>query len=152
MLQSSAGSLSPGLNGHPTPPKTYGSRLSCNTNIRTFRVPSPAAPVNLSEWAYQHGLDYMLLAGFFAAVFSIPMAVVFVTPEPSIAVTPLGAIAGMAFQQALYRAAGRPALQALTCGITLVCPAVATFTRHVVGVFSWMACVPTGLAGGCLQA
>lgn len=78
-------------------------------------------------------------------------------PERMPGVAALSASAAVVLREALRRAAGRPALQALTCCVVLTCAFMAVATCTVDQQPTWpcscscnlIACLPAAVAGEC---
>ncbi len=94
----------------------------------------------------------VLYTAFSTAIFVTAVALPLVAPTRLAAVVAVSATVVVLYCEALRRAAGRPAMQALTCLVVATCGLVAAATWHRVGACNAIAGLPALLAGGCCQA
>lgn len=115
----------------------------------TFLSPLSMCAVlsKLKHWAAEQGV-YLLLTFYFTAL--ITSALRLRRDSPATTAACLGCLVGTAavvLHTALVRAAGRPALQALTCCLTGICLAVVALTWRAIGARALLAFVPLVAAG-----
>ncbi len=94
----------------------------------------------------------VVATALFTLLFATVAAKLLMAPRHQHTAIAVSIFATVLFCEALQHAAGRPAMQALTCLVILTCALAAAATWRWVGVCTIMGCLPAVAAGGCIQS